>query len=188
MVSVPPTENPVPALASATVLDLPSVSLGNSDCEVSLPPSLPTELSDQPALASDAEPPTSETLATVSSVVPVAEEGTIVLAAPASAEKITNQVYKEVQKQTVVPSHSVLAQDSAVNTAAVVQGAGTNEGPSPVLKEGATVKTVHDLSKGQLYVDLSGSPGFSLIASSSSGESSSEMASKKMTGLRVCDQ
>ena len=41
-----------------------------------------------------------------------------------------------------------------------------------------TVKTVHDLSKGQLYVDLSGSPGFSLIASSSSGESSSEMASK----------
>lgn len=97
---------------------------------------------------------------------------------PSKRASAPKQVYKEVQKQTVVPSHSVLAQDSAVNTAAVVQGAGTNEGPSPVLKEGATVKTVHDLSKGQLYVDLSGSPGFSLIASSSSGESSSEMASK----------
>ncbi|KAF2533554.1 hypothetical protein F2Q70_00030599 [Brassica cretica] len=106
MVSVPPTENPVPALASANVLDLPSVSLGNSDCEVSLPPSLPTELSDQPALASDAEPPTSETLATVSSVVPVAEEGTIVLAAPASAEKITNVCSSdpEQSKATATPS------------------------------------------------------------------------------------
>ncbi|RID71670.1 hypothetical protein BRARA_C03595 [Brassica rapa] len=83
-------------------------------------------------------------------------------------------VYREIQKKANVPSHSVLARDSVANAAAVIKEAETNKDPSPVSKDGLTVTTVHDLNIGQLYVDLSGSPGFSLIASSSSGESSSE--------------
>ncbi|KAG2252335.1 hypothetical protein Bca52824_082471 [Brassica carinata] len=87
-VSVPPIEDPVPEFDPATVLDLPSVSLGNTDCEVPLSPSLSTELDIHPALVSDAEPPYSETLATVSCDVPVVKEGSTVLAVQASAEKV----------------------------------------------------------------------------------------------------
>ncbi|CAN6935542.1 unnamed protein product, partial [Brassica oleracea] len=87
-VSVPPIEDPVPEFDPATVLDLPSVSLGNTDCEVPLSPSMSTELDIHPALVSDAEPPYSETLATVSCDVPVVKEGSTVLAVQASAEKV----------------------------------------------------------------------------------------------------
>lgn len=92
-------------------------------------------------------------------------------------ESSPKQVYKEIQKKTNVPSHSVLVRDSVANAAAVFKEAETNEGPSLVSNYGVTVATVHDLNKGQLYVDLSGSPGHSLIASSSSGESSAELDS-----------
>ena len=87
------------------------------------------------------------------------------------------QVYREVWKSASVPTHSVLARDSVTNTSAVAEVAGAKAGPLLISNDGITVNPVHDLSKGQLYVDLSGSPGFSLISPTSSGESSSEMDS-----------
>ncbi|KAL0855463.1 hypothetical protein Bca101_060616 [Brassica carinata] len=219
-VSVSPIEVMVLVLDSATVLDLPSVSLGNTDRDVTLSSSLSSELNVHLDLVTDVEPPSFETLATVSCVVPVVQENSIDLAAPASAEKVTiasssdpeqttdpssspeqakspAEIWKgfrgaeanscsfssvlardSVPNAAAVASHSVLARDSIDNAAAVVEIAKTNEGPPSVSKDGATVTTVHDLNKGQLYVDLSGSPGFSLIASSSSGDSFSEMDSR----------
>ncbi|KAG2257402.1 hypothetical protein Bca52824_076696 [Brassica carinata] len=89
-VSVPPIEDLVPALDAAAVLVLPSASLGNSDCEVTPSPSLPAELDVQQGLVSDADPPISQTLATVSCDVPVAKEGITILVAPTSAGKFSN--------------------------------------------------------------------------------------------------
>ncbi|KAG2331136.1 hypothetical protein Bca52824_002316 [Brassica carinata] len=70
-VSVSPIEVLVPVFDPATVLDLPCVSLGNTDRDVTLSSSLPSELDVHLDLVADAEPPSSKTLATVSCVVPV---------------------------------------------------------------------------------------------------------------------
>ncbi|CAN7132446.1 unnamed protein product, partial [Brassica rapa subsp. narinosa] len=119
-VSVPPIEDPVPEFIPATVLDLPSPSLGNTDCEVTLSPSLPTELDVHLDLVSDAEPPSSETLATVSCDVPVVKEGTAVLAVQASAEKVTI-VSSSVPEQSITPVTSSVPDQTKAPSASVEQ-------------------------------------------------------------------